>query len=128
MLYFCDEILRSGSVRWSWPGSVTPIRASDVAAFARLGPLPRLNINGQSAGVGQVPLMGHAIELPGQVMMDITDAMVVNLAELVALAKTQPGWRPAWLQLAPDERTSCRFYITEVHDRKDTAEPGSHPS
>jgi hypothetical protein len=114
MLYFCDEILRSGSVTWSWPGAATPVRADEVAQVARLGPLPRININGQSAGAGKLPLMGHMIDLPGQVHMDIDGAVVTNLHQLVEHARTQPAWSRIWMNLAPDEQTTCRFYLVDA--------------
>jgi hypothetical protein len=113
MMYFCDEILRNGSVRWPWPGSAARFPADKIPELAQLGPLPRLSITGQGAGFGEMRLMGHTIELPGRLMMDITDAVVVNLAELMPLVGHQPGRQRVWVKLFPDERTTCRFYLAE---------------
>jgi hypothetical protein len=47
-VYFCDEILRTGSVTWYWPGARVNVAASSVAGLLAQGPLPRLSMSGTS--------------------------------------------------------------------------------
>jgi hypothetical protein len=113
VLYFCDELTRNGSVSWTWPGSTPPIRADEVWRVARLGPLPRINIDGQGDELGRIMLMGQNIDLPGQIFMEIRAAVATNLPQLVEHAKSAPASSVALLQLAPDQHTTCRFYLLD---------------
>lgn len=114
MLYFCDELVHNGSVLWPWPGSTPVIRADEVWQVARLGPLPRINIDGQGADVGRIMLMGHKVDLPGQIMMEIRAAVATNLPGLVKHALSQPAASPTLLHLSPDQQTTCRFYLRDT--------------
>lgn len=113
-LYFCDQLLANGSVVWQPPPGVSaPVPAAAIAGIAASGPLPRLHLNGRSAGLAEVELMGHIVKLPGEVHMDLADMVVVNLAELVETAKVCPAWETLRVELVSDQNTTARFYLAD---------------
>jgi hypothetical protein len=111
MLYFCDQLLKHGTVSWTPPEAAIGVAASDIAGISAAGPLPRLNLKGHSAGIGKISLMGNEIELPSQIRMDLTGAIVINLPHLVHAAQNNPPSASLFLHLAPDEHTTCNFYV-----------------
>jgi hypothetical protein len=83
-MYFCDEILRSGSVAWYWPGASVNAPLGSVAGLLAHGPLPRLSASGTSDPPpdATLQLFGHDVPLPGVMRMDVTNLVVANVPAL----------------------------------------------
>jgi transcriptional regulator with XRE-family HTH domain len=116
-VYFCDEILRTGSVTWYWPGASVNAPARSVAGLLAHGPLPRLSMSGTSDPEGAtVQLFGHGVPLPGVMRMKITDVVVANTPALAALIGHLPPWAPVAMSLVADDLTACMFVLDEADD------------
>jgi hypothetical protein len=113
-VYFCNEILRTGSVTWYWPGASVNAPAGSVARLLALGPLPRLSVSGTSGPEGAtVQLFGYDVPLPGVMRMEVTDVVVADIPTLAALISHLPPWAPVAMSLVADDLTACTFVLDE---------------
>ncbi len=112
-VYFCDEILRTGSVTWYWPGAQINVPASSVARLLAQGPLPRLSMSGTSPPEPTVKLFGHSVPLPGVMRMDVTNLLLANVPALAPLISQVPAWASVTMNLDADDLTVCVFALDE---------------
>lgn len=112
-VHFCDEILRSGSVTWYWPGAQVNVPVSSVTQLLQHGPIPRLSISGTSQPEPTIQLFGHRLPLPGVMRMDATNLLLANAPKLAAMIGQLPGWTTVTMNLAADDHTLCVFSLDE---------------
>jgi hypothetical protein len=115
-VYFCDEILRAGSVTWYWPGARTNIAASSAARLLAHGPLPRCSASGSSGQMPTIELFRRSIPLPGVMRMEVTNLLLANATALATLISQVPAWAPVTIELVADDLTTCVFTLDETVD------------
>ncbi len=116
LVYFCDEILRTGSLSWYWPGARLNVAASSAARLLAQGPLPRLSASGSSPQGPNIELVGHSVSLPGVMRMDVSNLLLSNVPALATLITQVPAWAPVTIEMVADEFTACIFTLNESVD------------
>jgi hypothetical protein len=126
MLHFCDQILRHGHVDWYWPGAYVPMQPSAVRQLFLQGPLPRLNISGDSSTKPRIRLMGHDIPLPAPLHMEVTNVLVMNPLALATDVDSTPPHTMLVAHIGCDVQTRCTFSLADLsqEDEMKTATEG----
>lgn len=110
MLYFADQLLTHGYVEWYWRGATAQVPLDRVSAMLGTAPLiPRANLTGR--GDGAVTIAGHTLKLPGAILLEVSNAAIVNPAGLHrTMNKPQPPPK-ALVKLRPHDRTQILFRL-----------------
>jgi hypothetical protein len=112
MLYFYDQILLYGEVKWYWPECSIRMPAETVAKLLVQGTLPRVSMAADSGGAPtSMELMGHQIILPGKVRCVVENIIIMNPRLLAKqIADLAPG-APVVVDLGCDDRTATTFFL-----------------
>jgi len=110
MLYFADQLLTHGYVEWYWPGVTAQVPRDKVSAMLNTAPLiPRANLTGR--GDGTVVIAGHTIKLPGAILLEVSNAAIVNLAELHRTVNQPKPPPTALVKLGAQDSTQVLFRL-----------------
>jgi hypothetical protein len=116
MLYFADQLLTHGCVEWYWPGAMAQFPLDRVSAMLGTAPLiPRVNLTGR--GDGTVAIAGHTIKLPGAILLEVSNAAIVNPAGLHRTINQPQPPPTALVKLGPQDSTQVLFRL----DREELA-------
>lgn len=110
LLHFADRLLCDGQVEWQWPGAIARVPVDKVRTLLASSPLiPKINIRGSSDGVIQIG--EHYLPLPGEIVVQVTAAVVVNPAALHRAVIQQDPPAVLDVHLGRQDNTSVIFRL-----------------
>lgn len=111
MIYFWDQLLATGQVQWYWPGYSVNLPAGKVAKLLSTSLLPRIAMTGTSFVDPVIELLGHSMQIQGQIRCEVTDMVIPNPRFLASQIRDVPPATLIVVTLAQDDRTKSMFYL-----------------
>jgi hypothetical protein len=113
-LMHCDQLLREHWTPQPFPDQVLPVQGAALRDLLAGGPLPRISFTMSSKGtLPTTQLMGHTITMPAHMLIQASNVLITNPAQLHAFLATQPPSAHLPVQLHADLRTTCTAHLVD---------------